>query len=115
MLKDEYIRVQLHLSDNGHAWTTGYNVRFYESHSSYGCDTYMSIENDDPGSYSPYVDIRYDQSYDPAMNDTQHIRYVINYMLGNMFKGGRVEVNSIKAYIKVDLEEDNNEDDHSNS
>lgn len=105
MLQDEYIRVELNLATNGKAFTTAYNVRFLRSNSGYGSDTYMELEPDNKESYSPCIDIRYDQDYDPGMSDGEHLRYVINYFMTRMYTGknGSAEVNGIKAHIMVDL------------
>lgn len=105
MLKDEYISIKLGLSEQvgntGTGWFLSCDVRFLESNSGYGNDTYMDIKWKD-GSYSPVIDIRYDHDYDPGMSDAQHILYVLDYLI-NHYMRKTIEVNSVEAVIKVDL------------
>ena len=106
MLNDEYISIELDCSEQTEekatSWVTSCDVRFLESNSGYGNDTYMDIDFGN-GSYSPCIDIRYDRSYDPAMSDAQHILYAIDYLI-NKYMRKTIEVNGVKAYIKVDLD-----------
>lgn len=103
MLKDEYISIELDCSEQtkekSTAWVIECQVRFFESDSGYGNDTYMELLF--PGSYSPVIDIRYDTDYSRSMSDGQHILYALDYLMNHYIRK-TITVNGVKAHIKVE-------------